>query len=180
MTVDTRLMTADELLAMPDDGYQYELVRGELRKMSPGNPIPSSIAIRIAAHLSEFVYRQKLGMVTGADGGYQLASKPDTVRAPDVGFIEKSRHVSERGFMQGAPDLAVEVLSPNDLYSEIMEKIGEYLNAGTRVVIVVDPRKQLAWIETLKGRRQLTIDDSIDAGDVLPGWSLSLRDLFES
>jgi Uma2 family endonuclease len=171
-------MTADELLALPDDGKQYELARGELREMVPANPWHSSLALRIGSDLERYVRERRLGMVTGADGGYILCRNPDTVRAPDVGFVEKVPPVDHRGLYDGAPDMAIEVLSPNDLYSEIEEKIVDYLVAGTRVIIVVDPKKQAAWIQTPKARRQLTINDSLEAPDLLPGWSLPLRELF--
>ena len=178
MTVDARLMTADELLQMPDDGNQYELVRGELRKMAPASPWHSNYALHIGGELRRFVSERNLGFVTGADGGYLLAKNPDTVRAPDVGYAPEKPAVDHRGYYDGAPALAIEVLSPNDPYSEIEEKVIDYLAAGTRVVIVVDPKKRAAWIQTARDRRQLTMNDALEAPDLLPGWSLPLRDLF--
>ena len=177
MTVTT-LMTAEDLERLPDDGYQYELVRGELKKMAPANPRPSMIALAIGAHLHAFVREHHLGYVTGADGGYILARNPDTVRAPDCAFIEKSRPIDRRGYFRGAPDLAIEVISPSDRYSEVEEKVVEYVEAGTRVVIVVDPAKQTAFIQTRHDRRELTINDSLEGLDVVPGWTLPLRELF--
>jgi Uma2 family endonuclease len=178
MTVDTRLMTAEELLEMPDDGMLHELVNGELTTMSPAGEKHGRITMRIAIHLGQYVAAHQLGDVFSSDTGFILTRNPDTVRAPDVPFVSKARALDERGFFPGAPDLAVEVLSPNDRYGEVEEKIVEYLSAGTQVVIVIDPIREIAWIHTSKERIQLAIDDLLEAPDVVPGWSLPLRELF--
>jgi len=179
MSVEAKLMTADELEAMPNDGMQYELLRGELRTMAPANPWSSVIAIRIARHLGNFLDSSGIGgYITGADGGFLLASSPDTVFAPDVGYISKGRAIPERGFFRGAPELAVEVVSPSDTYSEIEEKVVEYLETGTPLVIVVDRQRRSAFVRTAQSSRRLTIDDALTAPGVLPGWELPLRELF--
>ena len=179
MSVETKLMTAEELEAMPDDGKRYELFRGELRTMAPANLWPSIIAMRIGRHLATFVEQHGLGgYVTGADGGFVLASNPDTMFAPDVGYVSKGRAIPERGIFRGTPELAVEVVSPTDTYSEIEEKVVEYLATGTPVVIVVDRQRRSAFVRTRNSSRRLTLDDALTAPDVLPGWSLPLRELF--
>src|SRR6266542_2035456 len=131
MTV-TSLMTADELLRLPDDGYRYELVQGELRKMSPSGNRHTIIGVRIAASLFTHVKAKRLGEVTGADGGYWITRNPDTVLAPDVGFIRRDRAVITDRFFDGPPDVAIEVISPSDTYTEVEEKTQEWLRAGTR------------------------------------------------
>lgn len=173
-------MTADELLAMPDDGaHRYELVRGELITVSPSGARHAKIAARIHIHLGTYVDRHKLGETYIADGGFHIARDPDSVFAPDVGFVQSQRVVDVKEFFPGAPDLAVEVISPSDRYTEVDAKVVDYLSAGTLMVIVVDPEKQTARIETPKESRRLTIDDALSGGDVVPGWSLPLRELFD-
>lgn len=115
--------------------------------------------------------------------GFLLETNPDTVRSPDVSFLSRERPEAAtriRGFIPGAPELAVEVISPNDLYTEVAEKVAEYLEHGTRMVIVVNPRRPNVAVHR-PGRpvRILAIDDTIDGEDVMPGWSLPVRDLFD-
>lgn len=172
-------MTADELLAMPDDGaHRYELVRGELIEMSPSGADHSDIALAIGVSLRQFVVSRGLGKVYGADCGFIVTTNPDTVLSPDASFVAAPRALKTSRFFPGPPDLAVEVISPNDRYSDIEAKIERYLRCGTRVVIGVDPQKEMARIDTLTATKKLSIDDTLTASDVLPGWSLPLRDLF--
>ena len=180
MSVDTRLMTAEELLALPDDGaHTYELVRGELVTMSPAGGDHGDISMEIGSRLREFVRTHRLGKVYSSDTGFVIARNPDTVRQPDVSFVAAHRVVKTSKYVPVAPDLVVEVISPNDAYSDVEEKVGEYLAAGTRMVIVVDPRRQTATVNTPAGTSKLTINDTLNGADVVPGWSLPLRDLFE-
>lgn len=115
MTVVRQQVTAEELLYMPDDGFRYELVRGELRKMTPAGNVHGRIAMRVAWPLARYVEEKQLGAVYAAETGFRLADDPDTVRAPDVAFVGRKRleAVGEvEGFWPGAPDLVVEVISP--------------------------------------------------------------------
>ena len=176
------LVTAEELLNMPDDGYRYELVRGELRKTAPAGARHSSIGVKVAVSLSNHVTAKSLGTVFGADGGFLLERDPDTVRAPDVGFVRRER-LEETGLVDGywpgPPDLAVEVISPNDLYREVAEKVEEWLNGGTRMVVVADPRRRVATVHR-PGRESVTLAEGevLDGDDVVPGWRLVVGDLF--
>lgn len=181
MTVETpvRLMTADELLAMPDDGMRHELVRGELVAIAPAGAGHGDIAGRIAGYLGPFIRDRKLGRMYIADTGFVLSEHPDTVRAPDIAFVRADRVVRNAKYVPGAPDLAVEVISPNDTYSDVDAKVNEYIAAGALMVIVINPRNQTATVTTPKGVKRLTIDDTLDGGDVLPGWTLPMRELFE-
>src|ERR1043165_1921410 len=108
MTVDTRLMTADELLQMPDDGMRHELVRGELTTMVPPGIEHGEIALAIGAELRAFVKQHGLGRAY-VETGYVLERNPDTVRGPDVSFVRADRVVKSRKYYSGPPDLAVEV-----------------------------------------------------------------------
>ena len=119
----TRPMTADELLNMPDDSFRYELVRGELRKMPFADHVHSERALAIGASLLIHARANRLGRVYGADTGFELA--PDHVRAPDAAFVRAERADAAQdsdGFFPGPPDLAVEVISPDDLYMDVEEK----------------------------------------------------------
>jgi Uma2 family endonuclease len=179
MSVETKLMTADELLAMPDDGaHRYELVRGELVEMSPAGWNHGVIANRIARHLGNYVEAHNLGETPSSDTGYVVSRNPDTVFQPDASFVATPRLLSTSKFFPGAPDLAIEVISPSDTYSEVRAKVREYLRGGARMVIVIDADEQAATITTPAGSTELTVDDAISGGDVVPGWSLPLRQLF--
>jgi Uma2 family endonuclease len=175
MTVTT-LMTADELLRMPSDGYRYELVRGELRKMTAAGNRHSIIAGRILGRLLVYAEPRNLGDVTGADGGYRISRDPDTVRVPDVGFIRRERAVTTDYFFDGPPDLAVEVISPNDTYTEVADKTAEWLQAGTRVVVVVNPRRNTVIVHRPHGMENVA--DTLVVEDIIPGWRMPLTDIF--
>src|SRR5262245_972975 len=128
------LLTADDLLALPTGtGKRYELVSGELRTMPPSGWSHGMVVGKLHNRLGHFIEQHDLGIVFGAETGFKLTSDPDTVRAPDFAFVVKDRvHEieSREGFWPGAPDLAVEVLSPNDRTGEVDEKIGAWLSAG--------------------------------------------------
>jgi Uma2 family endonuclease len=182
MTTTQQLMTAEDLLRMPDDGFRYELVKGELKKMAPAGHWHGRIAINMTTPLAQHVRAQNLGAVYAAETGFKLASDPDVVRAPDIAFIRRER-VDEvgnvEGYWPGAPDLAVEVISPSDTYTEVQEKVFDWLEAGTRMVIVVMPRRRaVAVYRSLTDIVMLTEKDALDGGDVIPGWTLPVRDLF--
>jgi Uma2 family endonuclease len=142
-------MTADDLLRMPDDGFRYELIRGELRKMPPAGQRHGRIAINISTPLNQFVRAHAIGTVYAAETGFRLASDPDTVRAPDVAFVSRDRvePVGDiAGYWPGAPDLAVEVVSPGESYMDVQDKVLEWLNAGTRMVVTVDPGRRITMV----------------------------------
>jgi Uma2 family endonuclease len=177
-----RPVTADELLRMPDDGVRRELVRGEVRTMTPAGRQHGKIAMRIGAHLAGYVEEQQLGEVYAAETGFRIGSDPDTVRAPDVAYLSRAR-VDETGevtgFAPGPPDLAVEVLSPHDRFEAVEEKVFDWLDAGTRMVIVVNPAARSATI--FRSRSEivvLTEEEAIDGLDVVPGWTLPVREIF--
>jgi Uma2 family endonuclease len=175
------LMTADELLRLPDDGQRHELVAGELRTMSPSGEEHGTVAGTMTIHLGHYVRTHRLGRVLAAETGFLLTTNPDTVRAPDVAFVsrERANDPPVRGYRPGAPDLAVEVVSPNDLYSEVNEKAATWLEHGTRMVIVVDPRRRTVAVHRSATQvRHLTVADTLDGEAVVPGWTMPVRDLF--
>ena len=123
---------------MPDDGFRYELVRGELRRMNPAGNVHGRVAMNFGILLGSYVKAHDLGTVYAAETGFKLATDPDTVRAPDVAFVGRARveAVGElEGFWPGTPDLAVEVVSPRDgAHAEVEEKVFDWLDAGTKTV----------------------------------------------
>lgn len=174
--------TADELLALPDDGMRHELVGGELRTMTPSGYQHGRIAARLAGLVDSHVTAHQLGDTLGAETGFRLASNPDTVRAPDVAFVSRER-VPEvappRGYGLGAPDLVAEVVSPNDSYEEVVEKVLDWLRAGTRLVWVVNPRTRTVAIHAPGAdARMLHESDTLTGGEVLPGFACPVAELF--
>jgi Uma2 family endonuclease len=181
MATQLRTMTADELLAMPEDGMRRELVAGELREMTPVGRKHARLARNILRSLDAHVFARRLGEVY-PELGYVLETEPDTVRAPDVSFVRADRvdaGGAEEGFYRGVPDLAIEVISPNDRYSEVNAKVDEYLESGTPMVIVVDPPRETVTIYRSRNKPTvLSEDDVLDGADVVPGWKLPVRDIF--
>ena len=180
MATTTDITTAEQLLQAPDLG-PCELVRGELIMVTPAGYAHGNIEIRIARALANFVEPAGLGDVLGAETGFHIASDPDTVRAPDVAFVRAERVPSEKpqGFFEGAPDLAVEVLSPNDRASEVNAKVHDWLDAGCRMVWVVDPATKTVLV--YRSRTQIVVlgaSDTLPGDDVLPGFSLPLAEIF--
>ena len=176
----TRPMTADELLKMPDDGFRCELVRGELRKMPFADLIHSETALRIGASLIVHARANRLGRAYGADTGFELAS--DHVRAPDAAFVRAKRSDEVRGtdgFFPGPPDLAIEVISFDDLYMDVVEKIEDWLAAGTLAVVVVNPRNRTVKIHRPRADDvTLNKDDILEVPDVVPGWRMPVARIF--
>ncbi len=183
MIMKTSAVTSDELLRMPNDGHRYELLDGELRKMAPAGQKHGRIIINITTPLDQYVRANQLGAVYAAETGFQLTRNPDTVRAPDVAFVSSERLAKlgeVEGYWPGAPDLAVEVISPSDSYADVEDKVFDWRTAGTRLVIVVNPRKRAVMLyKSLSEISVLTEGDTIDANDVVPGWKLPVRNVFE-
>ncbi len=173
--------TADDLLAMSDDGFRYELVKGVLHRMAPAGFEHGAIGMRLVTHLGPHVKARALGVVLGPDTGFRIASDPDTVRAPDVSFVRRDRILEAgmpKGYWPGAPDLAVEVISPGDTYSEVETKVEEWLDAGCEVVVVLNPRSHTAALyrSRTEVERFLPSDD-LDLRDVVPGFTCPMADL---
>ena len=183
MVTTTRLMTAEELLNLPDDGFRYELIRGKLRKRLPAGQNHGKYASNIHISLGGYAKANRLGKSYIADTGYILATDPDHVLAPDFAFISNERlnEIGESdGFAQGAPDAALEVISPNDRYTEVEEKVEDWLNAGCRAVIVVNPRRRTVNLH--RSPTEVTIlteSDTLELGDIVPGWRMPVEDIFE-
>jgi Uma2 family endonuclease len=182
MSAAIELMTAEEFLMMPHDGFRYDLVKGELLKMSPAGGEHGVRIGRLSTALGRHVEDNDLGEVLGAETGFKLFSNPDTVRAPDIAFVSKERipegDFSEK-FWEFAPDLAVEVVSPSESYDEVLEKIDDYLEAGVKAVWIVRSRKKTVSVYRAgQPTKVLTVNDALDGEDVVPGFKYSIAKLF--
>jgi Uma2 family endonuclease len=180
--VVTGPVTADELLMLPDDGVRHELRRGELTTVVPPGYRHGRVVAAIAAKLERHVAAQGLGHVLAGDPGFKLSSDPDTVRGPDVAFVAQARVDAvgvPDGFWPGPPDVAIEVVSPGDSYSDLQEKALEWLTADTRLVLVVDPRRRTVTAYRSPDRIvELSTGQLLDASDGVPGWSIPVEELF--
>lgn len=182
MSTTTRLMTADELLKLPRGRFRYELIKGELITMSPAGSEHGAIVVNMTVLLAQHVKANNLGIVFGAETGFKIAENPDTVLAPDVAFISRER-IPESGipkkYWPGAPDLAVEVLSPGDTIREVEQKIGQWLNAGALLVWTVNPKHRTVTVHrALKDSSTLSEDDELDGNDVVPGFRCRVSEIF--
>ena len=167
------LMTAEELLHLHLPDKRVELVRGVLVVREPAGGRHGRVALNIALELGSYIRSHELGAVYAAETGFTLARHPDTVRAPDVAFVRRERLVSPEpiGFPDLAPDLVVEVLSPDDRSGKLLAKIADWLSAGTRLVWVVDPERRLARVYRQDGtERIVAADETLDGEDIVPGF----------
>ncbi len=186
MVTKERLITAEEFLLMEfEDGKRYELVHGILEEMPVSGEEASAIGLWFGSLIVQFVQKNKLGHVTGADGGYMLDNNPDLVRYPDVGFVSFTK-LPKRipGFVPFAPELAVEVISPSDRPTKVHNKAKEYLHYGSKMVWILDPEDKTIEIYTPVDAenvniRTLNINGTLDGGDVLPGFKVAVKDIFE-
>jgi Uma2 family endonuclease len=178
MSDQERLFTAEEFeqfTNLPENQERrFEFIDGEIIEV-PSNPLSSQIAIIIAAALLMFVRPRKLGRVTGEQGGYMVAGSR---LAPDAAFIAKEKPFAEKGYNPSPPDLAVEVVSPTDEPADLETKLQKYDEAKV-LVWVVRPKLQTVDIHTPgQPKRTLTLTDTLDGGDVLPGFTLAVKDIF--
>ena len=182
MVVRRKPVTAEELLRTPDDGLRRELIRGEVRTMAPAGYQHGRIAQNLASSLDRHVRERGLGVVLAAETGFKIVGNPDSVRAADAAFVsvERAEAAGEvAGYWPGAPDLAVEVISPNDRFAEVEEKVADWLTAGTRMVLVVNPRAKTVTVRlSEREARIFAEEETFDGGEVVPGWTLSVSDVF--
>jgi Uma2 family endonuclease len=182
MRVEKRLLTAEELLYLPDNGRRQELVEGELFEMPPAGGMLGGVAMTIGMFLASYVMGNRLGHVFAAETGFILARDPDTVRAPDAAFVSYDKLPQGElplGYLEMCPDLAVEVTSPNDSAREVQEKTDSWLAAGTAEVWVVSPRQQTVTVHRLGGPPTvIDYSGTLAGGDLLPGFEVSVEQLF--
>lgn len=187
-----KLYTVDdlwELVRHPENqDKRFELSEGRLISMSPASWEHGGLAMELGYVVTGFVKENHLGMTTAAETGYILYKNPDldgkdTVRAPDVGFIAASRMPVgglPAGYVPFAPDLAIEVISPEDSADEVQKKVAEYLQYGTQAIWLFYPKSKTVGVYTAPSHFEtLGINDTLDGGTVLPGFRLAVRDIFK-
>lgn len=173
-------ISIEELMHLPDDGNKYERVKGVL-KVSPAGHEQEYFGCWLITLLTNFVRPRKLGQVYGSSAGYRLPN--GDVRSPDVSFVRQERLPGGRppkGFAEYPPDLAVEVLSPNQKLQDLGEKVGEFLDWGTPLVWVLDPdTRSVTVYRSLTEVYTLGAEDELTGEDVIPGFRVRVAELFE-
>lgn len=175
-------VTGEELYRMGDLG-RTELVKGEIVRMSPTGFTQGYIETNFSVVLKTFVKRQKAGHVFSGEVGIYTGRNPDTVRAADVAFISSERmaQVNSKSYLDVAPELVVEVLSPDDAWSDLMEKLDEYFASDVQVAWVADPRTRQVYVyHSMTSVERFTEKDTLTGGDILPGFSVPVAELFAS
>jgi len=176
-----RLHTAEDLYDLHLEGVRAELVEGDVICEPPAGFGHGARASRLSYHLERFLAAHPLGVACGAETGFVLSRDPDTVRAPDAAFVTRERAESfshRERYFEGAPDLAAEVVSPGDSRRAVDAKVRDYLGAGTRLVWVIDPRRQTVTVQAPGAApRVLGPGDDLDGGEVLAGFTVPVRDL---
>ncbi len=178
----TNVITAEMLEVMPT-GNRLELVKGELQELMLTGYEHGVCTHRLSSRLGVFVEDNDLGEVCAAETGFIIDRNPDTVRAPDIAFVSKAQRevlgITLKGYMPIAPDIAVETISPNDSYTESHEKALMWLAFGSRVVLLLDPRK--ANITVYRSKKDISVleaNDTLEFTDVVPGFSIALHKIF--
>lgn len=182
-TTSTALMTAEELLQLPRDGFRHELINGELITMpAPGFP-HGRITVRLIAPLAQFVWDNDLGEVFDYSG-FQLTVGPDTVLGPDGAFVSKGRlHEAkeDRGYWPGPPDIAIEVLSPSDRPSRVTTRISSWFGYGVKQLWIVNQKNRTVTVyRSPSDATTFCGSDDLEAQDLLPGFRLSLDRIFST
>ena len=179
--MSAELLTADELLRVNIKGKRTELIRGRLVVREPAGFRHGVVAAEIGRRLGDFVRSQSLGVVVAAETGFKIASNPDTVRAPDAGYVSNAQLPTPlpRGYADFHLDLAVEVLTPDDRAGEVLGKVSDWLESGARLVWVIDPERRVARVYRADGDESvLSAAGVLDGEDVLPGFHCPLAELF--
>ncbi len=176
----TKKLTLEEYARLPDDGVRRELDEGELVMMTFPNLAHSRIAMRLALGLGPWVHDRGLGEIL-VEAGFLLERNPAVLRGPDIAFISAARAetADANGWIEGAPELAVEVVSPNEGAQDLHRKVHQYLEHGAVVVAAIYPRERSVHVH----RRAETIlalgpADTLEIPDLFPGWSMPVADLF--
>lgn len=179
-------LTVQDLWNLGEGDVRRELVNGEVIEMAPVGGIHGLIVTRLSRKLDEFVDRHGSGNVLVGDVGFILAlpRDPERVRAPDIAFVSRERIAVgglPEGFLRGAPDIAVEVLSPSDNPIDVQQKVRDYLDAGGRLVWIVASQARTATVYRSDGSAQLLREsENLDGETVLPGLLIPLEALFHN
>ena len=183
-TIKEKLLTADDLLRLHSEGVRGELIMGVLHETVSTGLEHGAVVMNIGILMGGFVKPRRLGWLIGSDSGILLEQSPDTVREPDIAYISAERlplDVRVRGYSQVVPDLVVEVVSPSDRPAPVYDKAQMWLRFGVRLVLIVDPEARSIMAVPSEGMtRTFTADDTLDCGEVLPGFSCPVREIFDT
>lgn len=181
---EPKVWTDEAFMALPDDGNRYEIVNGELVEMGNSGAKHGYIAIILSSALFTVVMAEKLGALFDSSTAFKM--KNGNKRSPDIAFVAKERlqGLSDLpdGFLEGAPDLAVEVLSPGNTVEEIHDKLVEYFENGTRLAWVIHPKESyvLVYRSAQEPDRLLKMSDCLEGEEIVPGFALPLAELFQT
>lgn len=183
--IEKKLFTAEQLAELPTGtGKRYELMSGELIEMSPSGGEHGEFVFDIGYFLKDYLLKNKVGRLTGAESGFYITRNPDTVRAPDLAFIPHERLPEgklPKGYMDIVPALVIEVISPHDKAVDIEEKTRLWLQFGVTQVWNVYPDGQRVLVHTQDGLVKLYQgEESVPGGELLPDFTLKLSDIFKS
>lgn len=182
MPIPTENVTLDQFLALPEDGYRDEVSRGRLIREPQPSDVHGAVCVNVITVLGEYLRTHSVGRLR-THSGFLLSRAPLTIRGPDVAFISNERLVQEAAdhpFFHGAPDLAIEVVSPSNTASELPEKVAEYFEAGTHIVWVCYPKTQSVAVHHPSGEiRLLRAHETLTAPELLPGFEVSVAKLFD-
>ncbi|GBC94927.1 hypothetical protein HRbin16_00712 [bacterium HR16] len=182
VALEKRTYTIDDLWELSHrSDKRLELVKGELRELAPANDEHGYVASQLLLVVAQFVKQHRLGYTFAAETGFVLSEEPATVRAPDFAFVSRERAPEDwsRHFARYIPDLVAEVVSPNDTFTEVTEKVDDWLRAGVRVVWVVDPAQQTVRVyRPDQPVRVLRAEDTLSGEEVLPGFECKVSEIF--
>lgn len=177
------LTTAEQFARRPDSGFVEELVRGRIVMSPMPGARHGKVCSTFTRLLGNFVADRDLGHVLSNDAGVITRRGPDTVRGADVSFYSYARLPKGElpaGYSPTPPELVCEVLSPSDRWGDALQKVGEYLQAGVLVVVVLDPDRRHASLFAADGQHdKLGVDDVLRFDEVLPGFEVAVGRLFE-
>lgn len=182
MATTTQSRTVEDLERFGAPEGRWELIDGELVEMSPGSEDHGAYGLAVGSAMLTFSAPRGLGRTFGADTGFVVADDPPTIRVPDAAFVRAERLPvgrDRRRFLRVLPDIAVEVISPSDRPGDVIAKVAMWLNAGVALMWLVDPEMETVTVfERGQAPRLLTIDQTLDGGDILPGFELPVRSIF--
>jgi Uma2 family endonuclease len=181
--IASKAWTDEAFMALPDDGHHYEIINGELIDMGNSGALHGYVCSLALAALAGYILPKKLGVILDSSTAFNM--KNGNKRSPDIAFFAKERlqgmTVLPSGYLEGAPDLAVEVLSPGNTVEEIDDKLTEYFENGSRLVWVINPIQHyvLVYRSAQEPDRLLKSMDSLDGEEVIPDFTLAVADLFQ-
>ncbi len=175
----TKLWTVEDVEQLPDDEFRYALIRGVLHRMPPPGFRHGRVVSAVGRHLGNFIAEHQLGVIVD-QSGFIFERDPDTLLGPDLSFVRSDRvPIDEDAYPEIAPDLVVEVVSPSQTGPSVEEKVAIYLATGVRLIWVIDPVRRTVRVHRANGSEQtLSEVDILDGEDVLPGFRLSIVELF--